>query len=40
LKLGAEAPAVELEGPTGAWSMANALSEHARVMLVFYRGDW
>jgi hypothetical protein len=41
LAVGAKAPAVELVDSSGApWTLANALTKHARVMLVFYRGDW
>ena len=41
LAVGAKAPAIELSDPTGAtWRLADALGKHARVMLVFYRGDW
>ena len=41
LAVGAKAPAVELVDSTGtAWTLATALTKHARVMLVFYRGDW
>jgi hypothetical protein len=41
LAVGAKAPAVELVDASGApWTLATALSKHARVMLVFYRGDW
>jgi hypothetical protein len=41
LAVGAKAPMVELLDPTGAkWRLADALTKHARVMLVFYRGDW
>ena len=39
---GAKVPGdVALVDPTGApWKLADALGKHARVMLVFYRGDW
>ncbi len=38
---GAEAPDVALRDQTDAtWRIADGLSRHARVMLVFYRGDW
>jgi hypothetical protein len=41
LAVGAKAPAVELVDSAGApWTLATALTKHARVMLVFYRGDW
>ena len=42
LAVGAKVPeTVELADPTGAtWRLSDALSKHARVMLVFYRGDW
>jgi hypothetical protein len=41
LAVGATAPTVELVDATGTpWTLANALTKHARVMLVFYRGDW
>ena len=39
--VGAKAPAVSLVDSAGApWTLADALTKHARVMLVFYRGDW
>ena len=41
LAVGTKAPDVTLRDATGApWRLADALSKHARVMLVFYRGDW
>ena len=41
LAVGAKVPDVEFLDPTGAkWRLADALTKHARVMLVFYRGDW
>lgn len=42
LAIGATAPAVDLvDAATGTpWTLAEALAKHARVMLVFYRGDW
>ncbi|MBA3498870.1 MAG: peroxiredoxin family protein [Myxococcota bacterium] len=43
LAVGAKVPDVELTSsdPAGAkWRLADALTKHARVMLVFYRGDW
>lgn len=41
LAVGAKAPPIEVKDATGApWRLADALSKHARVMLVFYRGDW
>lgn len=41
LAVGAKAPAVALTDAVGApWTLADALAKHARVMLVFYRGDW
>ena len=41
LAVGAKVPLVEFADPTGAkWRLADALTKHARVMLVFYRGDW
>lgn len=39
--LGAKAPEVSVVDASGApWTLAEAMSKHARVMLVFYRGDW
>ena len=41
LAVGAKVPAIEVTDATGApWRLADALGKHARVMLVFYRGDW
>ena len=41
LAVGAKAPLFEVKDTTGApWRLADALSKHARVILVFYRGDW
>ncbi|MBA2538429.1 MAG: hypothetical protein H0V17_02235 [Deltaproteobacteria bacterium] len=42
LAIGATAPAIDLvNAATGAqWTLAEALAKHARVILVFYRGDW
>lgn len=41
LAVGATAPAIALAGTTGAFDLANALSDkQRRVLLVFYRGDW
>jgi hypothetical protein len=41
LAVGAAAPAVALVDASGApWQLTDALAKHARVMLVFYRGDW
>jgi hypothetical protein len=42
LAVGATVPAIELvEAASGKpWTLAEALAKHARVMLVFYRGDW
>jgi hypothetical protein len=39
--VGTNAPSVDLANAAGGrWTLANALTKHARVMLVFYRGDW
>jgi hypothetical protein len=41
LAVGALAPDVALPDASGApWLLGDALADHARVMLVFYRGDW
>lgn len=42
LAIGAPVPAVELvDAASGKpWTLAGELSKHARVILVFYRGDW
>ena len=41
LAVGTKVPDVTVKDTTGApWRLADALSKHARVMLVFYRGDW
>ena len=41
LAVGAKAPAVALVDAAGApWQLTASLAKHARVMLVFYRGDW
>lgn len=41
LAVGTKAPQIEVVDATGApWRLADALGKHARVMLVFYRGDW
>jgi hypothetical protein len=42
LAIGATVPAVELvDAASGKpWTLAGELSKHARVILVFYRGDW
>jgi hypothetical protein len=41
LAVGAKAPDLALTDATGAkWTLADALTKHKRVMLVFYRGDW
>ena len=41
LKVGSAAPAVALTEAGGApWTLSDAEKKHARVMLVFYRGDW
>jgi hypothetical protein len=41
LAVGAEAPNLTLPSDLGRnWLLADALQKHARVMLVFYRGDW
>ncbi len=38
---GAAAPAIALPDDAGAtWTLGDALAKHARVVLVFYRGDW
>jgi hypothetical protein len=39
--VGAGAPLVALaDTGGGTWTLGEALAKHARVMLVFYRGDW
>ena len=41
LAVGAKAPALALVDAAGApWQLTESLAKHARVMLVFYRGDW
>ncbi len=41
LAVGTAAPAIALADTTGApWTLAGAQAKYARVMLVFYRGDW
>lgn len=41
LAIGADAPLVALADTGGeTWTLGAALARHARVMLVFYRGDW
>jgi hypothetical protein len=41
LAVHAPAPAIDLASSAGTrWTLADALTKHARVMLVFYRGDW
>ncbi len=41
LAVGATAPAIELPEASGKpWTLANELTKHERVILVFYRGDW
>jgi len=41
LAVGAKAPALALVDAAGApWQLTDSLAKHARVMLVFYRGDW
>ncbi len=42
LAIGATAPVVELvDAASGKpWTLAGELTRHARVILVFYRGDW
>ena len=41
LAVGAAAPAIALADDHGArWTLGDAQAKHARVMLVFYRGDW
>ncbi|MBA3458207.1 MAG: hypothetical protein H0T42_34315 [Deltaproteobacteria bacterium] len=41
LAIGAKAPTVALVDASGApWQLTDALTKHARVMIVFYRGDW
>ena len=41
LAVGAQAPAVALVDTSGAaWQLTDSLAKHARVMVVFYRGDW
>jgi hypothetical protein len=41
LAVGAKAPAVALVDAAGApWQLTDSLAKQARVMLVFYRGDW
>jgi AhpC/TSA family len=41
LAVGTKAPLFEVKDTAGAsWRLADALSKHARVILVFYRGDW
>ncbi len=41
LAVGARAPAIALADADGkAWTLGDTLAKHARVMLVFYRGDW
>ena len=39
--VGVKAPAVALVDAAGApWQLTDSLAKQARVMLVFYRGDW
>ena len=41
LAVGATVPAIELAEASGKpWTLANELTRHGRVILVFYRGDW
>jgi len=41
IAVGAAAPAISLPDDLGAsWTLGDALAKHARVVLVFYRGDW
>lgn len=41
LAVGTKAPMFEVKDSAGApWRLADALSAHAKVILVFYRGDW
>lgn len=41
LGVGAPAPEIALMDAADApWTLSNAETKHARVMLVFYRGDW
>ena len=41
LAVGMKVPDITVKDATGAsWRLADALSKHARVILVFYRGDW
>ncbi|MEZ4400058.1 MAG: hypothetical protein R3B06_08570 [Kofleriaceae bacterium] len=40
LAVGADAPAIDALASTGRFVLADALTKHARVILVLYRGDW
>jgi hypothetical protein len=41
LRVGDAAPEIALTDAAGApWTLSDAQAKHARVMLVFYRGDW
>ncbi|MEP6860659.1 MAG: hypothetical protein ABJE66_08575 [Deltaproteobacteria bacterium] len=41
LAVGAAAPEIALTDAASApWTLSEAEAKHARVMLVFYRGDW
>jgi hypothetical protein len=41
LAVGTKVPLFEVKDAAGApWRLADALSKHAKVILVFYRGDW
>lgn len=41
LAVGTKAPALTLVDAAGApWQLTDSLAKHARLMLVFYRGDW
>lgn len=41
LGVGATAPEIALADAAGLpWTLSGAQAKHARVMLVFYRGDW
>jgi hypothetical protein len=40
LAVGARAPEVRLPSSVGPYVLDEALYKHARVLLVFYRGDW
>jgi len=41
LAVGVRAPVVALVDSAGSpWQLTDSLAKHARVMLVFYRGDW